>query len=126
MVAVARLVDRALGVIPLARERWPLAVGHRDDDLQRLLELLESLGECAEFEAELSVFEFEPARTDAQDRPATAHDIQRRHRLGKQRRIAIGVARYQCRQLQPLGRRRQRPERGIRLEHRLIGFAERR
>jgi hypothetical protein len=42
--------------------------------------------------AELSEFEFEPARTDAQDRPAAADDIQRGHRLTKQRRITPHTA----------------------------------
>jgi len=63
-------LNRILGVIPLAREGGPLAVGSSDDDLQGLFELLESLGERVEFEAELLVFEFEPAGTEAEDRPA--------------------------------------------------------
>ena len=125
VVAEARLVDRALGVIPLAGERGPFAVGHRDDDLKRLLELLESLGERVEFEAELLVFELEPAGADAEDRPAAADHVQRRDGLGEQRRVAVGIAGDQRRQLDVLGRARQRPERGVRLEHRLVWFAQR-
>jgi hypothetical protein len=50
----------------LAVQRGPLAAQHRQDDLQRLLELLEPLGERAERDAVGVVLELEPARADAE------------------------------------------------------------
>lgn len=97
---------------------------HRHDDLQRLLELLEPLGEGVEVESQLPVLELEPSGADAQDGPPRADDVQGRDHLGEQGRIAIGVAGHQRRQLHPLGGRGQRPERRIRLEHGFVGLAQ--
>ena len=61
-----RLVDRVLHLVVLAVERRALVAQHREDDLQRLLELLEPVGERAELEAERVVLELEPAGADAE------------------------------------------------------------
>jgi len=54
----------------LAVERNPFAAQHRDDDLQRLLELLEAIGERAELDAERLVLELEqPAPMPSCARP---------------------------------------------------------
>ena len=58
------------GMVPVSGESRPLALDHRQDDLQRLVEPIEPVGEGAELEAELIVFELEPAGADAQNRPA--------------------------------------------------------
>ena len=51
-------------------------------------------------------------------------DVQRGDGLGQQRRVAVGVAGDQRAQLHALGRRRQRAERGVGLQHRLVRGAE--
>ena len=53
----------------LPRERRPLTLEHRQDDLQRLVEPLEPVGEGAELETELVVLELEPAGADAEHAP---------------------------------------------------------
>jgi hypothetical protein len=71
-------------VIPVARERWPRTLDHRQDDLQRLVEPVEPVGEGAELEAQLVVLELEPAGADAEDRAPPADDIERRDDLCQQ------------------------------------------
>ena len=78
--------------VVLAGERRPLAREHRQDDLQRLAELVEAVGEGAEVVAERVVLELEPAGADAEDRAALADHVERGDRLGQQRRVAVGVA----------------------------------
>ena len=87
-----RLVDRVVHLVVLAVERRPLVAQHREDDLQRLLELLEPVGERAELEAERVVLELEPAGADAELRPPAGHDVERGDDLGQQRRVAVRVA----------------------------------
>ena len=55
---------------------------------------------------------------DAQDGPTAAHHVEGGDGLGEHGRIAVGVSRDQCRQLDGLGGRRQRGERRVGLEHR--------
>ncbi len=97
---------------------------HRGDDLQRLVEPFESVGERTELESELLVFEFEPAGSDTQDRPTAADDVERRHGLREHRRVPVGVAGDERGQLDRLGRRGDSGERRVRLEHRLVGLAD--
>jgi hypothetical protein len=59
-------------VVPPAGKRRALACDHRVDDLQRFLEAVEPIGESAELEAQLAVFELEPTGTDPEDSPAGA------------------------------------------------------
>ena len=89
-------VEASLHLVAVAGERHPLAAQHRDDDLQRLLELLEAIGERAELDAEGVVLELEPPGTDAQLGAAAGHDVERRDRLRQHRRVAVGVARDEC------------------------------
>ena len=68
----------------LVAEHWP-------DDLQRFLQLLESVGECAELAAERVVLEFEPASSDSQRCTPTGYVIESGDRLRKQRGVTVGV-----------------------------------
>ena len=63
-----------------------------EDDLQRLLELLEPVGERLELEAERVVLELEPAGADAELRAPAGHDVERGDDLREQRRVAVRVA----------------------------------
>ena len=76
----------------LPSERGLLAAQHRPDDLERLLELLEAIGEGAELVAERGVLELEPAGADAERRTATRHVVECGDGLRQQRRVAVGVA----------------------------------
>ncbi len=80
------------GVV-LAVERRPFVAQHREDDLQRLLELLEAIGEGAELEAERVVLELEPSCADAELGSAVRHDVERGQDLREQRGVAVRVAR---------------------------------
>ena len=70
------------------------------------------------------MLELEPAGADAEDRAARAHHVERRDRLGQQRRVAVGVAGHQGSELHAFGRGGQRAEGGVRLEHRLVRGSE--
>jgi hypothetical protein len=126
VVAVAGLVDRGFGVIPLARKARALTVNHRDDDLQRLFKLRESLSERAKFETQLLVLELEPSGTDTQYRPPAADHIQRGDFVGQQGRVAVGVSGNQGRKLHTGGGRGQRTQRRVGLQHRFIRRPQRR
>src|SRR6202044_1975862 len=75
-VAITRFGQCRFGAIPLAGECRSLTLDHRVEDLQRFLHPVESLGEGAELEAELAMFEFEPAGPDAEDCAARAGHVQ--------------------------------------------------
>ncbi len=124
VVAEAGIGHRLLGAVVRAGERRALALDHRHDDLERLVELVEPVGERAELVSELVVLELEPARSETQDGAALAHHVERGDRLGQQRGIAIGVAGDQGAQLDVLGGRRQATQGGVGLQHRLVGGAE--
>ena len=124
MFAEAGIGECLLGPVVLAVHRRALAGDHRQDDLQRLLELVETLGERAELETELVVLEFEPAGADTEDGPPLTDHVQRGDRLGQQGGVAVGVAGDQGAQLHVLRGGGQGAQRGIGLEHRLVGRAE--
>ena len=126
MVAEAGLGECLVGAAVPAGESRPLALEHGRDDLERLFELVESVGEGAEVIAECIVFELEPPRADTEDRAALAHHIEGGDRLGQKRRIAVGVAGDQRAQLDALGGGGQPAQRRVRLEHRLVRRAQRR
>jgi len=91
VVAEARLGGGVLGLVVAAGEGGPLALDHRQDDLQRLFELVEPVGEGAELIAQLVVFEFEPAGTDAEDGPPLADHVEGGDHLRQQGGVAVGV-----------------------------------
>ena len=119
-----RRVDRVAHLVVLAVEAHLLVAQHRYDDLQRLLELLEPVGEGAELVAEGVVLEFEPARSDAERRPATRDVVERRDGLREQRRVTVGVAGHQRREPDLLGVLGQRGQHRVALEHRLVWGAD--
>ena len=120
VVPEARVGHRVLRAVVLAVHGRPLALDHREDDLQRLVELVEPVGERAELVAELIVLELEPAGADAQDRAARADHVERGDRLGQQRRVAVGVAGDQGAELDALGGGGQRAQRRVGLQHGLV------
>ena len=102
----------------------PLALEHRQDDLQGLAEPVEAVGEGAEVVAQRVVLQLEPPGADAEYRAALADHVQRGDRLREQCRVAVGVAGDERAELDALGRRRERAQGGVGLEHRLVGGAE--
>lgn len=119
-------VDRVVDGVPLAVQAGALAAEHRGDDLQRLLEPLEPVGERAELEAERLVLELVPARADAELRAADRDDVEGGDDLRKQGRIAVGVAGDQRGQPHPRGPLAQRREHRVALEHRVVRRPEHR
>ncbi len=119
-----RLVHRLGHLVPLAGEGRPLPAEHRDHDLQRLLELLEAIGERSELDAERCVFPFVPPGADPELGAAVGDDVERRHGLGQHRRMAVGVARDQ--RTQPDRRRLagQGGEEAVALEHVRVRVAQ--
>jgi hypothetical protein len=124
VVAEVGFGHRLDGAVVLAGEGWPVALQHRQDDLQGLVELVEPLGEGAELEAERVVFEFEPARPDPEDRAALAHHVEGGDGLRQDRRVAVAVAGDQSPELHVLGDRRQCAECRVGLQHRLVRGAQ--
>ena len=68
VVAHPRLVERVPRLVPRALVRGVLAAQHRRDDVQRLGEPVEAIGERAELQTEGVVLELVPARADAENR----------------------------------------------------------
>ena len=111
------------------RYQRPSSVGraageHPSNDLQSLLQFGEAFGEGAELEAEAVVLELEPAGADAELRPAARDVVERRHFLGQQGRVAVGVARDQSGEPDSLGVLGQRRQQGVALEHFVLGGPE--
>jgi hypothetical protein len=65
-----------------------------------------------------------PGAPDAEDGPAPRDDVQRRDDLGQDTGVAIGHAGDKRAELHPPGPRSQRPEQGVRLQHRLVRPAQ--
>ena len=101
-----------------------LAAQHRGDDVQRLSEPIEAVGERPELETECVVLAFVPARADAENRPPTADHVEGCHRLGQDRRVAIRVAGNESGELNLLGDAGQCAEGRVALQHRFVGLAD--
>ena len=67
---------------------------HRNHDLQRLFEFLESISKRAEFVTERVVFELEPACADPQTCPTRRDVVKGSDRLCQKSGVPIGVARH--------------------------------
>ncbi len=114
------------GRVIVAAEGDPFTADHRSDDLHRFVEAIEPRLERAVVKPVCSVFELEPAASDAEHCPAFADHIKGRDRLGQQRRVAVRVTRDQGRQCD-LGRSdRQGTEQAVALEHVVLGRPEHR
>ena len=85
---VAGLVDPVVAAV----ERRRLLGEHGPADLQRLLQPVQPLAGGREVEAQSLVLDVVPGRADAEDGPARADDVERRHDLGQVRRVAVGDA----------------------------------
>ncbi len=121
-----RLVDGVLDLVAGAVEARALVAEHRQDDLQRLLQLLEPVGEGAELEAERVVLELEPPGADAELGPTVRDDVERGDDLGQQRRVAVRVAGDEGAQAHVRGLPGQGAERRVALEHEGVGVAQHR
>ena len=102
-----RLIDRVLHVVVLAIETRAFVAQHADDDLQRLFEFLEPVGEGPELEAERLMLELEPACTDAELGATAGRNVERGDDLREQGRVAVGVAGHQRTEAHVLGLARQ-------------------
>src|SRR5205807_8219037 len=98
---------------------------HRSADLQRLLETVQALPGRWEVEAEALVLLLVPGGTDPQDGSSPADDVEGRHHLGDERRVAVGHPGDQRAQLHRARLGRQGTEERISLEHRLAGASQR-
>ena len=96
---------------------------HLAHDLQGLLEPLEPLGQRRERHAEGAVLALVPGRADAEGGPPAGEHVEGRHDLGEQAGVAVGHAGHQQLQLDRRGVRREEAERGVALEHRVLGAA---
>src|SRR5262249_55483088 len=79
-------------------------------DLQRLLERLETPRDGHEVEAEGLVLELEPARPDAEVQAAAAHLVDGRRHLSEDARVPVGVARDEVTDARSHRRLRERRE----------------
>jgi von Willebrand factor type A domain len=108
-----------LVVLPLVRL---LVIGpHLQADLHRLLEPLEPLADRGKREAEPARLLLVPAGTDAQPRPPAGQHVQRGDDLGEQPRLAVVHAGDHRQQRRPRRAGRQVSQRGVPLEHLLLG-----
>ena len=112
--------------IAVTVEAGCLAGEHAEDDLQRLLEALEPIGERPELIPERIMFQLIPSRTDAELGPTTRHHVEGRDRLREQRRVAVGVAGDERRQTDLRGVLGECREQGVALDHRVVGLTEHR
>lgn len=118
------LVHRVERCVPRAVDGCLAASKHWADNLQCFFELLESIGECAEFDAERVVFKCEPACTDPERGSALRHDVERRDGLRQHRWIAICVSRDERRQSDIAGFASERSEQHLARKHVLIGVVD--
>ena len=111
----------------LARKRRPLiAVEHRQNNLEGFLELLETIGERSEFEAERVVLELKPTGTNAELCAPVGNNIERRHDLGEERRVSIRVAGHERTEADGARLARERAEQRVTLKHVRFGITEHR
>ena len=120
----SRRVNGVGHVIPAALHGRSLPGQHPLDDLQRLLQPLEAVGESAELEAEAVVLELEPAGTDAELGTPAGDMVEGGELLGQQSRVPVGVAGDQGRQAHTVGVLGQRRQQRVALEHLVLGRPE--
>ena len=119
---VARLVDPVVAAV----ESRGFFGEHGPADLQRLLQAVEPLAGRGEVEAQALVLHVVPRRSDAENGPSRADDVERRHDLGQVGRVAVGDAGHHGAQPHARRLRRQRAEQRVGIEHRLARPAHRR
>ncbi len=93
----------------LAGEAHIVAGEHGPAHLNRLLQHVQADSVGRIVDAERPMLDVVPRPADTQDGPALRDDVQRRHDLGQDARVAVGDARDKRAELHPLGQRGQRP-----------------
>src|SRR5581483_7980019 len=116
-----RRVEGALQRVVPAVVRRLVVAPHLQHDLQRLLESLEALADGREGEAEAARLLLVPGRADAEHGPPPGDDVERRHRLGEQRRLAVDHPRHHGEELDLRGAPGEEAEGGVRLQHLVLG-----
>src|SRR5205807_678870 len=99
---------------------------HGTAHLQSLLEAIEALPRRRELKPEALVLGVVPGSPDAEDGPGPADDVEGRHNLGDQCRVAVGHAGDEGAELHGAGLCGQRAEKRVPLEHGLAGATQRR
>jgi hypothetical protein len=113
------------GVAATRRARHLAPVEQRADRRGRLGEPVEALPEAGpEVEPEGRVLRLEPRAADAQDRAPIAHVVDRRERLHGDARVAEGVGADEQPEPDSRCRLRERGQRRVALEDRLVRVAE--
>ena len=87
-----RLVDRAVDPVVLAGERGVRLGPHGPDDLERLLQHAETLGDLRERVPVRVELVLVPARADPEVEAAVAEHVHRGGHFGEQGRVAVAVA----------------------------------
>ena len=108
----------------LASQCRAFAAKHRDDDLERLFQLLEPIGEGSELDAERIMFLLEPSRSYTQLGASSRDDVERGYGLREHGRVAVSVTCYQRAEPNILGLSGERGQQRVALEHVLVGLAE--
>ena len=119
-----RRVEGAGELVVLAGEGGVVAAPHLPADEDRLLEALEPLGHRREEQAEAGRLLGVPGGADAEDRAPARQHVERGHRLREQARLAVDDRGDHGQQLDPLGLGGQEAERGVGLEHLVLGRAD--
>src|SRR5207253_3566898 len=109
----------------LAVERLRVAAEHVMRDLESLFQQFEALPERREGYGEPPPLAYVPARADAEPGAALREQVQRCDLLDEHTRMAEMDSAHQRAEPCPPGMRRQKTERGVRLEHGLLGLADR-
>ena len=112
---VERLVDPVVG----PGEGRAVLGEHRPDDRQRLVEAVHPLADRRELVAVADVLLLVPGRPEPEDRPTAGDDVERRRRLGQERRVAVGHAGHERAQPDPRRLAGERGEGRPALEHRI-------
>ena len=105
-------------------ERSVVVAPHLLADPERLLEPLVALAQRGERHPEPEVLALVPGRTQPELGPPTREDVEGRHGLGQQARVAVGDPADEEPEAQVLGLGRGERERGVPLEHRLLRWPQ--
>src|SRR5438876_3357207 len=118
-------VQRAGQVVVLALERAVVIAPHLLADAQRLLQPFVALGQRGEEQAQPAGLILVPGRPDAQHRAPAGQHVQRRDRLRQQPGLAVDDRGHDREQLDAAGDGGQETQRGIGLQHLVLGRPER-
>jgi len=114
-------VEGAGELVVLAREGALVPAPHLLADQDGFLEALEPLGHRREEQAEAGRLVGVPGRADAEDRAPARQHVERGHRLREQAGLPVDDRGDHRQQLDPVGLGGQPAERGVGLEHLVLG-----